>query len=125
MWYGRCGTEHVCISDAIAFLPFIGVDALAAGRICPSEGEEMERVSRPGWLILGAALMAAIFGFFFAQAQNVGFQNDKVHLALSATSGYRLGELDWNIAGDENSQNPDIRSELEFEDIEIFELGTS
>lgn len=38
---------------------------------------------------------------------------------LQFGSGYRNGELDWNIAGANN--NPDVLSELEWEDLDIFQ----
>jgi hypothetical protein len=36
--------------------------------------------------------------------------------------GYRSDQLDWSIAGDSNGENPNILSELTWDDIEIFQL---
>ena len=36
--------------------------------------------------------------------------------------GYRVDDLDWNIAGDISGNNPNILSELTWDDIEIYQL---
>ncbi|MEA3362920.1 MAG: hypothetical protein U9Q61_06580 [Thermodesulfobacteriota bacterium] len=36
--------------------------------------------------------------------------------------GYRSDQLDWNISGDINGENPDILSELSWEDLEVFQV---
>ncbi len=36
--------------------------------------------------------------------------------------GYRSDQLDWSISGDTNGENPNILSELNWEDIEIFQI---
>jgi hypothetical protein len=41
-------------------------------------------------------------------------------LVLSA--GYRVDDFDWNIAGDINGSNPNILSELTWDDIEIYQV---
>ncbi len=38
------------------------------------------------------------------------------------STGYRVDDLDWNIAGDINGNNPNIISELEWEGLESFQL---
>ena len=38
------------------------------------------------------------------------------------STGYRVDDLDWNIAGDINGNNPNILSELEWEELESFQL---
>ena len=38
------------------------------------------------------------------------------------STGYRTDDLDWNIAGDINGNNPNILSELEWEGLESFQL---
>ena len=38
------------------------------------------------------------------------------------SAGYRRDDLDWNIAGDTNGNNPNILSELTWDDLEIFQL---
>lgn len=55
---------------------------------------------------LASGVNAAQAGFFKGAAFQLG-------------SGYRSGELDWNIAGANN--NPDVLSELEWEDLDIFQ----
>jgi hypothetical protein len=41
---------------------------------------------------------------------------------LFLTTGRRLDDLDWNIAGDINGNNPNILSELTWKDLESFQL---
>ena len=41
---------------------------------------------------------------------------------LSVTGGYRTDDLDWNIAGDINGNNPNIISELTWDDLESYQL---
>ena len=38
------------------------------------------------------------------------------------STGYRVDDIDWNIAGDINGNNPNIISELEWEGLESFQL---
>ena len=38
------------------------------------------------------------------------------------STGYRVDDLDWNIAGDINGNNPNIISELTWKDLESFQL---
>ena len=38
------------------------------------------------------------------------------------TGGYRRDDLDWNIAGDSNGNNPNILSELTWDDIESYQV---
>lgn len=42
---------------------------------------------------------------------------------LALTAGYRADTLDWNIAGDNSGQNPDILSELTWRDLRIYQVG--
>ena len=41
---------------------------------------------------------------------------------LEFSAGYRKDNLDWNIAGDINGNNPNILSELTWSDIDIFQI---
>ncbi len=41
---------------------------------------------------------------------------------FSVSSGYRLDNLDWNIAGDINGNNPNIISELTWSELEIIQV---
>ncbi len=43
--------------------------------------------------------------------------------AVRASIGYRVDSLDWNIAGDQSGQNPNVYSELEFDDMKILQAG--
>ena len=40
---------------------------------------------------------------------------------LSLSAGYRVDKLDWNIAGNIYGQNPNILSELKWDDLEIYQ----
>jgi hypothetical protein len=46
--------------------------------------------------------------------------NMDTHLELN--TGYRVDDLDWNIAGNLDGTNPNIFSELTWEDLEIFQV---
>lgn len=46
-------------------------------------------------------------------------------LEFGLNSGYRLDRLDWNIAGNSAGQNPNVLSELKWEDIKIWRVGAS
>jgi hypothetical protein len=41
---------------------------------------------------------------------------------LMFSSGYRVDDLDWNIAGDAAGNNPNVMSELTWNDLEIFQV---
>lgn len=42
---------------------------------------------------------------------------------LDLTAGYRVDQLDWNIAGDINGDNPNVLSELTWEDVESYQVS--
>ena len=42
---------------------------------------------------------------------------------VSLSAGYRVDDLDWNIAADPSGGSPNILSELTWRDLEIFQLG--
>ncbi len=44
---------------------------------------------------------------------------------LSLSTGYRVDDLDWNIAGDTNGNNPNILSELTWDDVESYQVKLS
>lgn len=48
-----------------------------------------------------------------------------VQLTLSLETGYREDDLDWNIAGNIYGNNPNILSELTWEDLESYQLKLS
>ncbi len=41
---------------------------------------------------------------------------------FTLSAGYRVDDLDWNIAGDINGNNPNVLSELTWDDVEIYQL---
>lgn len=68
-----------------------------------------------------ALFLFALMGFWLGEssceAQVAFFQGAELQLG----SGYRSGELDWNIAGDSSGNNPDVLSELEWKELDIFQ----
>lgn len=68
----------------------------------------------------GVALMGLacfFFGFSFEEARADLLQQTEFQLG----SGYRRGELSWNIAGNSDGGNPDVLSELEWKDLDVFQ----
>lgn len=45
-----------------------------------------------------------------------------LEIEFIATGGYRVDDLDWNIAGDISGNNPNILSELTWDDLESYQL---
>ncbi len=45
-----------------------------------------------------------------------------VETDFTFSAGYRVDDLDWNIAGDINGNNPNVLSELTWEDVESYQL---
>ncbi|MDY7035412.1 MAG: hypothetical protein SV375_04510 [Thermodesulfobacteriota bacterium] len=78
-------------------------------------------------VILTLGIAGISFNVQKSSAFELGPQNSdsKIHgcLTIRASAGYRMDYLDWNIAGDQDGQNPNIISELEFDDIEIYQRG--
>jgi hypothetical protein len=48
-----------------------------------------------------------------------------VDTLLEMTTGYRVDDLDWNIAGNPDGTNPNVFSELTWSDLEIFQVKAS
>ncbi len=46
-------------------------------------------------------------------------------LEFGLQAGYRVDQLDWNIAGNAAGQNPNILSELNWKDLKIWQVGAS
>jgi len=68
----------------------------------------------------------AVFSFclYFAEtssAETDGFGNG-FNTAFTLGAGYRSDDLDWNIAGDVSGNNPNVLSELNWEDLGIFQV---
>ena len=41
---------------------------------------------------------------------------------FTLSAGYRQDDLDWSIAGNDNGENPNILSELTWEDVESYQV---
>lgn len=79
----------------------------------------MPRISNrtvPILLLAGAAFIACLPAR--ASARDVVERAD-----LDVTTGYRVDQFDWNIAGDIDGHNPDVLSELKWEDLEIYQVS--
>lgn len=62
-----------------------------------------------------------LFFAFFLTADAIA--SDRIEdLGVDFSLGYRVDQLDWSIAGDYNGQNPNILSELTWDDLEVFQL---
>lgn len=48
-----------------------------------------------------------------------------LYTEFGISTGYRVDDLDWNIAGDITGNNPNILSELTWSDLEIFQIKLS
>ena len=61
---------------------------------------------------------------FAFELYNEGLDS-RIHgsVVLSASVGYRMDNLNWNIAGNQYGGNPNVLSELEFNDIQIYQAG--
>ena len=73
---------------------------------------EMKKWSVVGGMILG---LSVFLGTGNLEATETGTD-------LEFSAGYRKDNLDWNIAGDINGNNPNILSELTWSDIDIFQI---
>ncbi len=47
----------------------------------------------------------------------------KIEAEIGLSAGYREDEFDWNIAGNSNGNNPNVLSELTWDDLQIFQIG--
>ena len=47
---------------------------------------------------------------------------NRAEIDFTLSAGYRVDDLDWNIAGDINGNNPNVLSELTWEDVESYQL---
>ena len=65
-------------------------------------------------ILLGVGLA---FGCLPATAQTDAFKGE-----LKLSNGYRVDNLDWNIAGNPDGRSPNVLSELAWSDLEIFQL---
>lgn len=60
-------------------------------------------------------------------AINTEFENETRiwETEFDFSCGYRQDAFDWNIAGDINGENPNILSELKWEDLKIFQINAN
>ena len=65
---------------------------------------------------------AALFTIVFPLSSSSFDLFDIESSGLDLGFGYRSDQLDWSISGDTNGENPNILSELNWEDIEVFQL---
>jgi len=77
------------------------------------------------WFIIGAAVAAyaaepAVQGEVEPAASHASRFRPETEFVLS--NGYRKDNLDWNIAGDINGNNPNILSELTWDDLESYQV---
>lgn len=73
---------------------------------------------------LNCKLLIALPLIFFTLATPlVSFASEQIKdLGLDFSTGYRVDQFDWSIAGNTNGTNPNILSELTWADMEIFQL---
>lgn len=85
------------------------------------------------WIVAIANLMilatsqAAMAGSGTRSYMNASTHSEKetrsvLETEFIITGGYRVDDLDWNIAGDINGNNPNIISELTWDDLESYQL---
>ena len=85
------------------------------------------------WIVAIANLMilatsqAAMAGSRTRSYMNASTHSEKetrsvLETEFIVTGGYRVDDLDWNIAGDINGNNPNILSELTWDDIESYQV---
>jgi hypothetical protein len=67
------------------------------------------------WLILPAIAVMTLCFLKTSKAADID-------TLLEMNTGYRLDDLDWNIAGNVDGTNPNIFSELTWSDLEIFQV---
>ncbi|HIJ54753.1 MAG TPA: TonB-dependent receptor [Deltaproteobacteria bacterium] len=67
-----------------------------------------------------------VFSFCLCYAKISSAETDRFgdgfNTAFTLGSGYRSDNLDWNIAGDISGNNPNVLSELNWEDLGIFQV---
>ena len=73
-----------------------------------------ERKFRVGRIILGFFVLSV----FLLLADNVSAERGA---SFAFNNGYRADDLDWNIAGDSTGNNPNILSELSWNDLKIYQ----
>jgi hypothetical protein len=57
-----------------------------------------------------------------AAASNKRYKVSPIEIELIPRIGYRVDDLDWNIAGDTSGNNPNILSELTWNDLESYQV---
>lgn len=67
-----------------------------------------------------AILLLVAYAFFMGPTASLNAAEWDVTLALDTR--YRVDSLDWNVAGGATGANPNIQSELTWDDLEIFQI---
>lgn len=72
----------------------------------------------------GRLLPGIIIGVFLLSIYPLSVRDASAGMETSFTlnSGYRVDDLDWNIAGDTTGSNPNILSELTWRDLKIYQV---
>lgn len=52
------------------------------------------------------------------------FKRSRFDARLSLNAGLRRDDFDWNVAGDSSGSNPNVRTEVTWDDLTIFQIGT-
>lgn len=74
------------------------------------------RLSRIGIILSGIVL-------FSTSPFSVSNLSAEMTSSLVLNTGYRVDDLDWNIAGDNSGSNPNILSELTWSDLSIYQVN--
>ncbi len=75
--------------------------------------------AKTGWIVILVLLLLALFPLVFLPAAGAPAE---IEVRLDLTNSYRVDNLNWNIAGDQYGNNPDILSELTWTDLKIYQL---
>jgi len=72
-------------------------------------------------IVMGVMISTSVCG----QPQIQNKEKSWIYTELALNSGYRVDNIDWNIAGNINGNNPNILSELTWSDLKIFQVKLS
>jgi len=73
--------------------------------------------------IPASALLASLLVIFAAPGAAQGRAYPAAGMALELSTGYRVDQFDWNIAGNSAGTSPNVLSELTWTDLEIAEFS--
>ena len=121
----------------VAFFPFQPPDEVTNCDLTPLMHVELPEALGGGFLIgtpenilaglndVGAAIWTKkkIINETVTSEAKIQKQEDSIIASkFELSAGYRVGDLDWNIAGDTAGENPNILSELTWSDLEIYQV---